>query len=151
MKLATSFMAAATLLTTTLGAPTKIAARDTQLTWTITDFTISNNTDNLSSKYNFNIVDNTGSSTACYIANAYPTGTSLDARCAAPGDNGPTGNSTNPYSINWYYDSYNDQAIMEVFTYTQAAVFLYPRASNALQGITEDDVGPNTARTLPVG
>jgi hypothetical protein len=41
MKLATSFMAAATLLTTTLGAPTKIAARDTQLTWTITDFTIS--------------------------------------------------------------------------------------------------------------
>jgi len=41
MKLTTSFMAAATLLTTTLGAPTKIAARDGQLTWTITDFTIS--------------------------------------------------------------------------------------------------------------
>ena len=41
MKLTTSFMAATTLLTTTLGAPTKTAARDTQLTWTITDFTIS--------------------------------------------------------------------------------------------------------------
>jgi hypothetical protein len=41
MKLTTSFMAAATLLTTTLGAPTKIAARDGQLTWTITDFVIS--------------------------------------------------------------------------------------------------------------
>ncbi|KAE9379755.1 hypothetical protein N431DRAFT_434641 [Stipitochalara longipes BDJ] len=152
MKFTTSLVAAAALLTTALGAPTTISARDAQLTWTITDFTISNNTDNLSSKYNFNIVDNTGSSTPCYIANAYPTGTSLDARCAAPGDNGPTGNSTNPYSISWYYDKYSDQAIMEVFTYLQAAVFLYPRASNMLQGgVTEDDVGPNAARWLPVG
>ncbi len=41
--------------------------------------------------------------------------------------------------------------MLTVGRYTQAAVFLYPRASNALQGITEDDVGPNTARTLPVG
>jgi hypothetical protein len=35
--------------------------------------------------------------------------------------------------------------------YLQAAVFLYPRASTMLQGVTEDDVGPNTARWLPVG
>lgn len=151
MKFTTSLVADATLLTTALGAPTGISARDAQQTWTITDFTISNNTDNLSSKFNFNIVDSANSSIPCYIANAYPTGTSIDARCAAPGDNGPTSNSANPYSISWYYDSYSDQAIMEVFTYVQAAVFLYPRASTMLQGVTEDDVGPNTARWLPVG
>ncbi|KAH8755977.1 hypothetical protein F5882DRAFT_418492 [Hyaloscypha sp. PMI_1271] len=151
MKFTTSLVAAATLLITALGAPTRISARDAQQTWTITDFTISNNTDNLSSKFNFNILDSEKSSTPCYIANAYPTGTSINARCAAPGDNGPTSDSTNPYSISWYYDSYSDQAIMEVFTYLQAAVFLYPRASTMLQGVTEDDVGPNTARWLPVG
>jgi hypothetical protein len=41
MKFTTSLVAAATLLTTALGAPTRISARDAQQTWTITDFTIS--------------------------------------------------------------------------------------------------------------
>ena len=41
MKFTTSLVAAATLLITALGAPTRISARDAQQTWTITDFTIS--------------------------------------------------------------------------------------------------------------
>ena len=42
MKFTTSLVAAATLLTTALGAPTTIPARDdTQATWTITNFVIS--------------------------------------------------------------------------------------------------------------